>query len=59
VPTTLTGTPVVASSLAGSAITLQSGLFPGFFPSATAFPGRGNTLGAQAVSPSTLIGSAA
>lgn len=58
-PTTLTATPVAPSALSAAAIALQAGLFPGFFPGATSYPGRGNTLGAQTVAPSSLIGSAA
>lgn len=45
--------------IAATGIILEDGLFPGFYPEATAYPGRGNTLGVQAVSPKILIGSAA
>lgn len=49
----LLGADVVASY----ALTLVDGFFPGTFPGATSYPGRGNTLGARAIVSKTLTGS--
>lgn len=58
-PSTLTATPLSVSTLTPTLFVFSDGLFPGFYPSATAYPGRGTSLGGSAVTATTLTATAA
>lgn len=58
-PTSLTASPAGSTSLSAAPILTFAGLFPPFFPGASAYPGRGTTLAAGSVAPKTLIGAPA
>lgn len=55
-PTSLTAAPAGSTSLSATPVPTLAGLFPPFFPGASAYPGRGSTLAALSVSLTTLIG---
>mgnify|MGYP001562724755 CR=1 FL=1 len=58
-PASLTGTPLSVSTLTPTLFVFSDGLFPGFYPSSSAYPGAGTSLGGIAVSVSTLTATAA
>ena len=58
-PATLTGTPYSPATLTPTAIVFSDGLYPGFYPSSSAYPGRNTSLGGSAVTAATLTATVA
>lgn len=58
-PVTLTQSSVVASTLTATVIAITGATYPGVYPGATTYPGRGNSVSGSAVSVTTLVGTAA